>query len=64
VDYDPEAWSRVEAEGLGGFTGITPVRSLNLSPSGLPVMADAAGRAKFIGQSPMAHNAFAVHTDY
>lgn len=25
VDYDTAAWTRIEAEGLGGFTGVTPV---------------------------------------
>lgn len=25
VDYDPGAWSKIESEGLGGFTGITPL---------------------------------------
>jgi hypothetical protein len=24
VDYDPDAWARIESEGLGGFTGVTP----------------------------------------
>jgi len=40
VDYDPAAWARIESEGLGGFTGITPLRSFRIasptSSSGLP----------------------------
>ena len=25
VDYNPDAWSKIESEGLGGFTGVTPL---------------------------------------
>ena len=59
VDYDPDAWAKVEAEGLGGFTGVTPLRPIQVSvppsPSAPPTPAampqhDSAGRAKFIGQ--------------
>ncbi|WVQ77604.1 hypothetical protein IAR50_007292 [Cryptococcus sp. DSM 104548] len=25
VDYDPEAWAIIEDQGLGGFTGVTPI---------------------------------------
>jgi len=57
VNCDLEAWERIEAEGLGGFTGVTPVRKIDFAPSssappGLP-QHDSAGRAKFIGQSKM-----------
>lgn len=36
VDYSPSAWARIELEGLGGFTGVTPLR-----PYPPPYLADA-----------------------
>ena len=59
VDYDPDAWGRVEIEGLGGFTGVTPLRSFNPPPTPPPTSSnpshqvsalDSAGRAKFLGK--------------
>jgi hypothetical protein len=48
VDYEPLAWERIEAEGLGGFTGVTPLLTLKSRPA-TPPSSDSQARETPIG---------------
>ena len=60
VDYDPESWGRIEVEGIGGFSGVTPLRPFEIkipdpsffagNPSYSMATHDSAGRTKFLGK--------------
>ena len=60
VQYDPAAWSKIEEEGLGGFTGVTPLRPFRVTPpptasatpASYPVSPGFSGGVPPTSQSP------------
>ncbi|KAL1408817.1 hypothetical protein Q8F55_005631 [Vanrija albida] len=45
VDYDPEAWAKIEDQGLGGFTGVIPVEAEETGGLQTPPPASGPGRS-------------------
>ncbi|ORX35857.1 hypothetical protein BD324DRAFT_629285 [Kockovaella imperatae] len=52
VDYDPKAWAQIEEQGLGGFTGVTPLRPFTGQVPMTPAMASAAGNSSKLFSYP------------
>ncbi|KAK8870082.1 hypothetical protein IAR55_000652 [Kwoniella newhampshirensis] len=64
VGYDPAAWAKIEDEGLGGFTGVTPLPPATITPpqsqfpsppssnDGSATPAGAVGRGKYQVELP------------